>query len=42
MKWMILGFNICVENMMKGDGSEMGVEFKFDFLEDFDLVKVVE
>lgn len=42
MKRMTPGLNIRVENTMKGDGSEMGVDLKFDSMEDFDPAKVAE
>lgn len=42
MKRMTPGLNIRVENTMKGDGSEMPVQLKFDSMEDFEPAKVAE
>ncbi len=42
MKAMTPGLNLKVENTIKGDGSEMGVQLKFSSLEDFDPASVVE
>ncbi len=40
MKRMTPGLNMRVENTIKGDGSEMAVQLKFNSLEDFDPVNV--
>lgn len=42
MKRMTPGVNMRVENTMKGDGSEMAVNLKFDSMEDFEPAKVAE
>jgi len=45
MARMTPGLNIKVENTLKGDGSEMGVQLKMNSIEDFDpgaVVKQVE
>jgi len=45
MARMTPGLNIKVENTLKGDGSEMGVQLKMNAIEDFDpgaVVKQVE
>jgi type VI secretion system protein ImpB len=41
MTRMTPGLNIRVENTLKGDGSEMGVQLKFNGIEDFDPASVV-
>jgi type VI secretion system protein ImpB len=41
MTRMTPGLNIRVENTLKGDGSEMGVQLKFNSIEDFDPANVV-
>lgn len=42
MKRMTPGLNLKVENTLKGDGSEMGVQLKFESMEDFEPGRVVE
>lgn len=42
MKRMTPGVNMRVENTMKGDGSEMAVNLKFDSMDDFEPAKVAE
>jgi type VI secretion system protein ImpB len=42
MARMTPGLNMRVENTLKGDGSEMAVQLKFDSIEDFEPGKVVE
>lgn len=42
MTRMTPGLNFRVENTMKGDGSEMAVQLKFNSLDDFEPAKVVE
>lgn len=42
MKRMSPGLNMRVENTIKGDGSEMAVQLKFDKIEDFEPVNVVQ
>jgi type VI secretion system protein ImpB len=39
---MTPGVNFRVENTLKGDGSEMAVSLKFNSLDDFEPVKIVE
>lgn len=39
---MAPGLNLRVENTLKGDGSEMGVQLKFNSMDDFEPAKVVE
>jgi len=41
MTRMTPGLNMRVENTLKGDGSEMGVQLKFNSIEDFDPANVV-
>jgi len=41
MTRMTPGLNIRVENTLKGDSSEMGVQLKFNSIEDFDPANVV-
>jgi len=36
------GLNMKVENTIKGDGSEMGVQLKFNSIEDFEPARVVD
>jgi type VI secretion system protein ImpB len=40
LKRMAPGLNIRVENTLKGDGSEMGIQLKFDSMDDFDPARV--
>lgn len=42
MKRMTPGLNMRVENTLKGDGSEMAVQLKFNSLDDFDPANVVK
>lgn len=42
MKQMNPGLNIRVENTLKGDGSEMGVQLKFESMEDFEPARVAQ
>ena len=42
MKRMTPGLNLRVENTLKGDGSEMAVQLKFNSLEDFEPANVVK
>jgi type VI secretion system protein ImpB len=42
MARMTPGANFKVENTLKGDGSEMAVQLKFDSIEDFEPAKIVE
>lgn len=42
MQRMTPGCNMRVENTMKGDGSEMAVQLKFESIEDFEPGKVVD
>jgi type VI secretion system protein ImpB len=42
MTRMTPGLKLKVENTLKGDGSEMGVELKFNSLEDFEPAQVVK
>src|SRR5437588_3984893 len=42
MARMTPGLNIKVENTLKGDGSEMGVQLKFESLQDFEPGNVVK
>jgi type VI secretion system protein ImpB len=42
MKRMTPGLNLRVENTMKGDGSEMALDMKFESLEDFDPANVAK
>lgn len=42
MKRMTPGLNMRVENTLKGDGSEMAVQLKFNTLEDFEPANVVK
>src|SRR5436305_11315005 len=41
MARMTPGLNLKVENTLKGDGSEMAVNLKFNSIEDFEPVQVV-
>jgi len=41
MARMTPGLNMRVENTLKGDGSEMSVQLKFNGIEDFDTASVV-
>ena len=42
MARMTPGLNMRVENTLKGDGSELGLQLKFNSIEDFEPGKVVE
>ncbi len=42
MTKMTPGLKLKVENTLKGDGSQMGAELKFNSLEDFEPAQVVE
>lgn len=42
MKRMTPGLNLRVENTMKGDGSEMALDMKFESLDDFDPANVAK
>jgi len=42
MARMTPGLNLKVENTLKGDGSEMAVDLKFNSMDDFDPAKVVD
>jgi type VI secretion system protein ImpB len=42
MARMTPGVNIKVENTLKGDGSEMGLNLKFNSMEDFDPGKIMQ
>lgn len=42
MKRMTPALNFRVENTLKGDGSEMAVQLKFDSMDDFDPVNVAK
>ena len=42
MARMTPGLNLRVENTLKGDGSEMGVQLKFNSMEDFEPANVVK
>lgn len=42
MRRMAPGLKIRVENVLKGDGSEMPVSLKFESLEDFEPARIVE
>jgi type VI secretion system protein ImpB len=42
MARMTPGLNLRVENTLKGDGSEMAVQLKFQSMEDFEPARVVE
>ena len=42
MKRMTPGLNLKVENTLKGDGSEMAVDLKFESMDDFEPASVVE
>ena len=42
MKRMTPGLNLKVQNTLKGDGSEMGVQLKFESMEDFEPANVVK
>jgi type VI secretion system protein ImpB len=42
MARMTPGLNLKVENTLKGDGSEMGVQLKFRSMEDFEPGKIVQ
>ena len=42
MRRMSPGLNMRVENTLKGDGSEMMVNLKFESMEDFEPARVVE
>ena len=40
LKRMKPGLNLRVENTLKGDGTEMGVQLQFESMEDFDPINV--
>lgn len=40
LKRMKPGLNLKVENTLKGDGTEMGVQLKFESMDDFDPINV--
>lgn len=42
MKRMTPGLNLRVENTMKGDGSEMGVQLQFGSMDDFEPAKLAQ
>jgi type VI secretion system protein ImpB len=42
MKRMTPGLNVRVENTLKGDNSELGLQLKFNSLEDFEPANVVK
>ncbi len=42
MARMTPGLNMRCENTLKGDGSEMGVQLKFNSMDDFEPARVVE
>jgi type VI secretion system protein ImpB len=42
MKRMTPGLNLRVENTLKGDGSEMAVQLKFNSLDDFSPGQIVQ
>jgi type VI secretion system protein ImpB len=42
MRQMTPGLNMRVENTLAGDGSELGVQLKFESMEDFEPAKIVE
>jgi type VI secretion system protein ImpB len=42
MRRMTPGLNLKVENTLKGDGSEMGVELKFNSMDDFSPANVAK
>jgi type VI secretion system protein ImpB len=42
LRKMTPGLNLKVENTLAGDGSELGVQLKFQSMEDFEPAKVVE
>jgi len=42
MTRMTPGLNFRVENTLKGDGSEMAVDLKFNSIEDFEPAKIVD
>lgn len=42
MKAMTPGLNMKVENTLKGDGSELSVQLKFNSIEDFEPARVVQ
>jgi type VI secretion system protein ImpB len=42
MARMTPGLNLRVENTLKGDGSEMGIQLRFDAIEEFEPGKVVK
>jgi type VI secretion system protein ImpB len=42
MKRMTPGLNLRVENTLKGDGSEMPVQLKFESMEDFEPINVAK
>jgi type VI secretion system protein ImpB len=42
MARMTPGLNIKVENTLKGDGSEMGLQLQFNSMDDFDPARIIE
>ena len=42
MRQMTPGLNMRVENTLAGDGSEIGVQLKFESMDDFEPARVVE
>jgi len=42
MRQMTPGLNMRVENTLAGDGSELGVQLKFESMDDFEPAKIVE
>lgn len=42
MRQMTPGLNMRVENTLAGDGSELGVQLKFESMEDFEPARVVD
>ena len=42
MRQMTPGLNMRVENTLAGDGTELGVQLKFESMEDFEPVKVFD
>jgi type VI secretion system protein ImpB len=42
MARMTPGLNLRVENTLKGDGSEMGVQLQFNSMDDFEPARIIE
>ena len=42
MSRMTPGLNIKVENTLKGDGSEMGLQLQFNSMDDFEPARIIE